>query len=284
MIPGCGSEINPICRKRYAHGESALYPWSMALRITRPMPGPNGPRVGVAIAVGLVCFAIGVALVRATAVTPAPSAKKAPVAVAPPPLPAKRVARVPRKKVPDGAAQVATIAPSLPAQNTGTLTGLSPEAVANRTLQPAGPTKLRWKPGRVAYLRCEEGPRREPKPCPRDREFEDAVWNVLAAMPEQLALTRGGAADLRMDFRKSPAVVELRKAGDAPLPFDESSQVIQEVGAKIRGIKVKVPTEGLVVSFEFSVDVADLVGEMQGSQQAEGLNPTNPSAPSFRAP
>jgi hypothetical protein len=164
------------------------------------------------------------------------------------------------------------------------MSGLSPEAVANRTLQPSGPTKLRWKAGRVAYLRCEEGPRREPKPCPRDREFEDAVWNVLASMPEQLALTKGGAADLRMDFRKSPAVVELRKSGEAPLPFDERSQVIEEMGAKIRGIKVKVPTEGLVVSFEFSVDVADLVGGMDGTGATEGQKPATPSSAAFAPP
>ena len=110
-------------------------------------------------------------------------------------------------------------------------------------------------PGRTAYLRCE-GVRLVPGPfpCPRDREMEQNVWDVLRSLAECTCADCGsGHVDVRLDYKRGeePIARVIR-----PARFEsavDTEAVYGYVGEALTSIPTKLDPAYMVVSFRFEI-------------------------------
>ena len=119
-------------------------------------------------------------------------------------------------------------------------------AIGAAAVPAPGTAAATFERGRVAYLRCGEPETR----CGRDRDFEEAAWAAMGALPECAALAGArGTADVRI-HRSSDGSKELRFRdwGDSPLDAGRLQRCLQPA---LRGLAIGVRANPLVVSFRF---------------------------------
>jgi hypothetical protein len=193
------------------------------------------PRWWTLLAVGAAGLVVGLVAVRATLSTPEARAG-ATAAPLPNPSPASRT---------EGASIAAADAETEPAADAGieAMADAGTEAVADVAdvivREPgAARSSLTLRPGRVAYLRCDE-------PCPRDRDLERATWRALQSL-SACAGIGAGAGDLRV-------TVGARSVTDLHLgPSDVAGDVVACVRPSLAGTPTSIDAQ-LVVSFRFEL-------------------------------
>jgi hypothetical protein len=115
-------------------------------------------------------------------------------------------------------------------------------------------TKREFKPGVLAYLRCEGSERPHARfPCPRDPKFEEQVWRTLEALPMCDTDPGAGTAELRLLLRKSTVqTVEWKPiAADPGLNLRAVGKC---AGAKLSGMTTRLRAPEGLVSFRFSLE------------------------------
>lgn len=225
------------------------------------------PNVGSAVAVALVCFALGAAFVftlrhddSAIAAdvseprtptkppTKSPSTTSAETAATPhdgpaSAPPAHEVASAPSELAPSEPV------PSEPAPTPG-------RAAHDEEPEDSQATaELQLIPGRVAYLRCD-GLRADkgPFPCPRDVTLETEAWAALGALPRcRPSLERGGV-DVRLDLvRGKPTDVRVLPIAGSPEPPLDAERVYACVGKSLAKLNTRLDPIYMVVSMRASL-------------------------------
>lgn len=104
-------------------------------------------------------------------------------------------------------------------------------------------------PGRVAYLRCDGlATRRGRFPCPRDRQFERAVWQALRGL-ERCALLAPGPLELRVEISSAHAPSFELRAEERER--ERTARVC--LGAALAGVATTLRPERMLVSFAFEL-------------------------------
>ncbi|HET6333230.1 MAG TPA: hypothetical protein VFG30_08455 [Polyangiales bacterium] len=115
-------------------------------------------------------------------------------------------------------------------------------------------TKREFKPGVLAYLRCEGSERPHARfPCPRDPKLEEQVWHALEALPMCDTDPGAGTAELRLLVRKS-AVQAIEWKPIASDPGLDLRAVGKCAGAKLAGMTTRLRAPEGLVSFRFSLE------------------------------
>ena len=195
------------------------------------------PRWWTLLAVGAAGLVVGLVAVRATLST---DVRASVTASEPPPLPDP-----PPASRREGASRAVADAGNQAVADAGieAIADAGTEAVADVAdviVREPGSARssLTLRPGRVAYLRCDE-------PCPRDRDLERATWRAL----ESLSACAGigpGAGDLRL-------TVGARSVTDLHLgPSDVAGDVVACVRPSLAGTPTTLDAQ-LVVSFRFEL-------------------------------
>ncbi|MEM9068114.1 MAG: hypothetical protein AAGE52_06390 [Myxococcota bacterium] len=110
-----------------------------------------------------------------------------------------------------------------------------------------GASELGITRGRLAYIQCggaDEGGR-----CPRDRDLEAQVWQILEALPACPTRPRStGTGDIRVHFRADETTLRFRDWGDSPLPLNPLRSCL---ATPIEALRTNIRTLPVVVSFRF---------------------------------
>lgn len=113
----------------------------------------------------------------------------------------------------------------------------------------------RVKIDRVAYLRCDGAPQqRGPYPCPRDREFETAVWDAIASLPSCPGVPAGrGELDLRVQYRQGEPVSLHMESIDSGLRGLDGSRAVACVENNLVSLRPRLQARRAVISFRFAM-------------------------------
>jgi hypothetical protein len=112
-------------------------------------------------------------------------------------------------------------------------------------------TKLRIKPGVVAYLRCDGlAQRRGPIPCPRDRALEIRMREIIETLPncrEAHAISRG-SFEIRLEHIATGAVRDLM----VKAPNETADRAVRAcAGAALRKARTELKPTRMIVSMRF---------------------------------
>lgn len=121
------------------------------------------------------------------------------------------------------------------------------------------PARRRLAPGRIAYLRCPGAEVQAAAfPCPRDRDFEQAVWTILEELPRCPLPAPGiGEADLRVIVEPGERTeLRLRRRGEDESPGLSAPELLECLRPRMADLQTELRVDELVVSFRFSL-VAD---------------------------
>lgn len=223
----------------------------MMASVTSPTTEPPQPRIGVSIAVAVVCFGIGVAAVvvgagRTATHRPAasPYSNKRPAAAPAPAVAADRT-------LPASSHAAVTDQVKDPPQRVAPVTEVAPESRPNAPRDGA----MTVIPGRVAYLRCDglTGERGR-FPCPRDVDLERAVWEALAALPTCKPSLGRGTADVRLDLSRSQGTeARVLAIPGSPEPSLDTDRVYECVGRHLTALTTSLDPIYMVISFRFAM-------------------------------
>ncbi len=125
-------------------------------------------------------------------------------------------------------------------------TAASPRTAATSETTPSE-REYRLRRGRLAYIQCA-GLERANGRCPRDRNFEDAMWQVLTDLSACPQITRPGSSDVRVRFEAGETTVRFRDWGTDPFPLEDLSTCLTE---PVRALSSDLAADPLVVSFRF---------------------------------
>jgi hypothetical protein len=190
-----------------------------------------------------------------------PAPPSPPEAVMPEPPPAAVVPEPPPDAVvpeppiatPDAGSVIAatTIAP-VPAAPVPEAPRAAAEAAPSEAPLPsATASKLRVKPGVVAYLRCDGlAQRRGPIPCPRDRALEIRMREIIETLPncrEAHAISRG-SFEVRLEHIATGAVRDLM----VKAPNEAAELAVRAcAGAALRKARTELKPTRMIVSMRF---------------------------------
>lgn len=147
-------------------------------------------------------------------------------------------------------------APESPAPGAGAVAEvpMTPEPMTPEPVAPAPdvpPRKLKVKPGVVAYLRCDGlAQRRGPVPCPRDRELETRMREIIETLPncrEAHAISRGNF-EVRLEHIATGAVRDLM----VKAPNEAADRAVRAcAGAALRKTRTALKPTRMIVSMRF---------------------------------
>lgn len=241
---------------------------SRPIAVRRPSARADRPNVAIGAAIAAGALATGLWLVSATIDDEREDDAGAPAETGPteatPARPdeagsAARPSEEPPERRGVGAPAKVPVAPATePAAEVRRREPASPEpapaAIAAETPGPAG--SLRFRRGRVAYIRCDGVPLQAgPYPCPRDLTLEEQVWGILERVPEcPMAPRAPGETDVRIELVPGePTDVRLLgrpRAGQTEL---DGPRVLACV-RPLANVRSELGASRLLLSFRFSLE------------------------------
>jgi len=222
-----------------------------------PSHDRDTPNVLITVAVALVCFGVGAALVlplrhREDTVATEMVETAAPGTHAASPPDDKSAAQTieATERVEPTTDKPAVPPPTEPTQTVEVVE--TPEETSNAPAE----TGLQLIPGRVAYLRCD-GLRAEKAaafPCPRDVALEGEAWAVLGTLPRCRPNLERGGVDVRLDIvRGKPTDVRVLPIAGSPEPTLDSERVYACVGKSLAKLNTRLDPIYMVVSLRASL-------------------------------